>query len=602
MTSSTRRPARPLLTFFVGGATLLLTHCGGGVRPPVPMTGGSAGSDSLPSCPAVTSDPPPPVLECSLAAAGTVPTLDDFDDGDLVLRPVEQRVGTWYSFTDESAGCAKLRVEKADASPALHFTGGGFSKWGAGFGVSLAWSMAQSGMCTYDLSVYSGVRFRARGNATLRMNIPSRESAFRSAGGDCPDSEGCYDQQGRNIALSADFREFEIPFCSLAQRGFGAPLGPLDRTQTTNLNFLVQSTANFDVWLDDIEFIPWRDGQTRDCRVLCPTDELTLGVTPRPGETSLDQETTGVRLSTFEQPTKDCGPITRRYFSYIPESLAPGSDAPVVIVLHGLGADAESMRSFITQGRFERLAERDGFIVVYGNAAPGSATVAERPNGGGFRKDSSGADQLDDFAYLKQIIDDLVSRGAISGKNPLFLSGLSDGGGMAHLAALHDPTRYRGLAELMPYPGPTVPMPAASGGFALRRVLLGYSFTDPAMTAGYASQLAPLGLAWAAALGLSAEEQNAPRTSALPDVVKEGADYRGTLANVLLTRDSQAEQLDYGSDAAAAQVRVVRFDHAGHLWPVANPPDREQEIAEFGLRNQDMDMSDVVWEFFRSSL
>jgi poly(3-hydroxybutyrate) depolymerase len=145
-------------------------------------------------------------------------------------------------------------------------------------------------------------------------------------------------------------------------------------------------------------------------------------------------------------------------------------------------------------------------------------------------------------------------------------------------------------------------MPAASGGFALRRVLLGYSFTDPAMTAGYASQLAPLGLAWAAALGLSAEEQNAPRTSALPDVVKEGADYRGTLANVLLTRDSQAEQLDYGSDAAAAQVRVVRFDHAGHLWPVANPPDREQEIAEFGLRNQDMDMSDVVWEFFRSSL
>jgi poly(3-hydroxybutyrate) depolymerase len=196
----------------------------------------------------------------------------------------------------------------------------------------------------------------------------------------------------------------------------------------------------------------------------------------------------------------------------------------------------------------------------------------------------------------------LASRGAISGKNPVFLTGLSDGGGMTHLAALHDPTRYRGIAELMPYPGPTVPMPAASAGFALRRVLLGYSLTDPGMTAGYAKLLAPLGPAWAAALRLSSEEQNAPRTTALPDLVKEGADYQGTLPNALLTRDSHAEQIDYGSDPAAGQVRVVSLDHGGHLWPVANPRDREQEIAEFGFRNRDIDMSDLVWEFFRSSL
>ena len=563
---------------------------------------GSAGSDPLPSCPVVAGDPPPRVLECSLAASGTSPTLDDFNDGDLVLRSLEQRVGSWYSFTDETAGCAKLSVEKVDASPALHFAGGGFSKWGAGFGVALAWSLAQSGLCTYDVSAYSGVRFRARGNAGVRLNVPSRESAFQSAGGGCPDSEGCFDQQGRNFTLSAEFQEFEIPFCSLTQAGFGSPLGPLDRTQTTNLNFLVQTKGNFDVWLDDIEFIPWRDGQTRDCRAVCPADELPLGITPRPGDTWLDQEATHVRLSTFEQTTKDCGPVTRRYLSYVPQSLAAGSAAPVVIVLHGYGADAETMRSYITQGRFEALAERDGFIVVYGNAAPGVGTVPERPNGGGFRKDSSGQSQVDDFAYLQKIIDDLASRGVISGKNPVFLAGLSDGGGMTHLAALHDPTRYQGIAELMPYPGPTVAMPAANGGFALRRVLLGYSLTDPAMAADYATQLAPLGPAWAAALGLSPAEQQAPRTSALPDLVKEGADYSGMLPNALLTRDSQAEELDYGSDPAAPQVRVLRFDHSGHLWPVPTPNDREQEIGEFGFRNQDMDMSDVVWEFFRSSL
>jgi len=203
---------------------------------------------------------------------------------------------------------------------------------------------------------------------------------------------------------------------------------------------------------------------------------------------------------------------------------------------------------------------------------------------------------------LQKIIADLTTRATISGKNPVFLTGLSDGGGMTHMAALRDPTRYRGIAELMPYPGSTVPMPTADGGFGLRRVLLGYSLTDPGMTAGYATLLAPLGPAWAAALGLSSAEQNAPRTSTLPDRVKEGADYRGSLPNALLTRDSHVEQIDYGGDAARAQVRVLRFDHAGHLWPAANPPDRDQELAEFGLRNQDIDMSDMVWEFFRSSL
>jgi len=573
------------------------------VRPSVPSTGSSAGAaGSLPSCPAIPSDPPPRLLDCSFAAPGTQPGVDDFNDGDLLLRSVEKRVGSWYSFTDNTTGCAQLGVENGDSSPALHFSGGGFTRWGAGFGVALAWSLAQSGLCTYDVSAYSGVRFRARGNTTVRMNVPSRKSAFQSAGGDCPDSEGCFDQQGRNLTLSADFQTFEIPFCSLAQAGFGSPLGPLDRTQITNLNFLVQSKGNFDVWLDDIELVPWQDGQTRDCSAVCPSSEVPLGISPRPSDSWLDQDATNVRLSTFEQPTKDCGPVTRRYLSYIPKSLAKKSSAPVVIVLHGLGADAESMRTYITQGRFETLAERDGFIVVYGNAAPGNATVPERPNGGGFRKDLSGQSQVDDFAYLQQIIDDLASRAVISGKNPVFLTGLSDGGGMTHLAALHDPTRYRGIAELMPYPGATVPMPAASSGFALRRVLLGYSLTDPGISAGYAAQLAPLGPAWAAAVGLSPAEQSAPQTTALPDLVKEGADYRGTLANALATRDSQGEQLDYGNDPARAQVRVVRFDHAGHLWPVASPNDREQDLAEFGIRNQDMDMSDVVWEFFRSSL
>lgn len=597
----TSRIGSPSLVAF-GVVGLLLTHCGGtgsSASPRAPEAA-PAGS-STPSCPARVS-PPPPVLECSATGGGAEPLVDDFNDDNLFLPSNEHRVGEWYSFTDETTGCATLGVERADGSPALHFSGGGFGAWGSGFGTAFAWSDAARGLCTYDATAFSGIRFRAKGNASLRMNVASRASAFVSKGGTCPDSEGCFDQHGRNIVLSPDFQTLEVAFCSLTQVGFGVPLGNLDLTKLTNLNFLVETRGNFDVWLDDLELIPWPDGTPRACAAVCPADELPPGVQPRPTKTTLDERVTGVHLSTFAQPTKDCGPITRRYLSYIPGRLGPKSDAPVVIVLHGLGADAETMREYITLGRFEALADRDGFVVAYGNAAPSATTVAERPNGGGFRKDPTTLAQVDDFVYLEMLIADLVARGTISGNNPIFLAGLSDGGGLAHMAALKAPTRFKGIAEIMPFPGPKVPLPLAQAGFTLQRVLVAYSESDPAMEDGYPAQLAKLGPAWAAALNLGAEAQRSPRATTLPNTVKEGTGYRGSAPSAKRTLDSRAQQLDYGSASGGPQVRVVRFDHAGHLWPVANPPDREQELKQFGFRNRDMDMSDVVWEYFRSSL
>ena len=47
--------------------------------------------------------------------------------------------------------------------------------------------------------------------------------------------------------------------------------------------------------------------------------------------------------------------------------------------------------------------------------------------------------------------------------------------------------------------------------------------------------------------------------------MNEGADYQGTLPNVLLTRNSRAEQIDYGSDPTKAQIRVLSFDHASGM-------------------------------------
>lgn len=546
---------------------------------------------------------PPPLLDCAARADGSSPIVDDFETGTLFLPPAEGRIGEWYTYTDGTTGCIRSEVVADGSSQVLHVSGGGFTARGAGFGTTWDWSGAQQGVCAYDLSAYSGIRFRARGNAWLRVTIPNRETTARSAGGTCPDDASCFDAHGRNVVLTAEYQEFVLPFCAFATQGWGPVSGPPDLTSATNLNFFINTTSNFDVWIDDIALVPRSADAGAECGPLCPADELAVGIAPAPTVTTLDQAGTGVHLYTFPQSTKDCGTVTRRYLAYVPPSLSDPAtgptSAPILIVLHGSGVDAETMRNG-TQARFEALAAQDGFIVVYGNAAPNGTTVPAFPNGGSFRRDAGA--EVDDVAYLQLIAADLVARGIITGTNPVFLTGHSDGGGMAYIAGLRDPSRYRGLGLIMPFPGSPPPLPVAMPGSTIRRVVLSYTPGDPGMPAGFPTQLVPAGPAWAQAIGVPADEIAAPIQTELPDLVKEGDGYTGSVANALATEDSAAETIDYGIDPSGPMCRVIRFNHAGHLWPMPNPDDNDALIGMFGFRNQDMDMADVLWSFFKSAL
>ena len=403
--------------------------------------------------------------------------MDDFESGTLFLPPAEGRIGQWSTYTDGTSGCIRSEVVVDASSQALHVSGGGFTAMGAGFGTVWDWSDAQQGVCTYDLSAYSGIRFRARGNAWLRVTIPSRETTPQSAGGTCPNDASCFDAHGRNVVLTADYQDFVLPFCTFAPQGWGPVSGPLDLSGATSLNFFINTTSNFDVWIDDIALVPRSmDAGSAMCGPLCPVDQLAVGIVPAPTVTTLDQAGTGVHLYTFPQSTKDCGTVTRRYLAYVPPTLTASSSgstsAPIVIVLHGSGVDAETMRT-VTQARFETLAAQDGFIVVYGNAAPNSTTVPAFPNGGNFRRDADA--EIDDVGYLRMIVADLASRGTITGTNPVFLAGHSDGGGMAYIAGLRDPSRYLGLGLIMPFPGSPPPLPVPTVGSTIQRVLLSYT-------------------------------------------------------------------------------------------------------------------------------
>jgi polyhydroxybutyrate depolymerase len=307
----------------------------------------------------------------------------------------------------------------------------------------------------------------------------------------------------------------------------------------------------------------------------------------------------GVQVFTFDQATVSCGLVTRRYLVHVPESLAAAAPVPVVIGLPGQGSNAESLREFQAKGVFDQLADRDGFIMVYGNGLPTPYNFAGLPNSGEFRSEygqlSGGVDELD---YLQRIVDDLQARQLIRGDNPIYLVGHSNGGGLALSATRQHPERYAGVAAFMPYVGDAPAAPDDLQGSHLTRVMFVVSLTDPAFPTNYAKRVqTPLAEAYGRALGLAPSALASPTSTTIPDTVQEGADYAGTSPLIIATRQSTALRLDWSS--AHGKLRVFQLDHAGHFWPTPRNDDPSAVLQTYGLRNQDLDGAIEVWRFFR---
>lgn len=308
-----------------------------------------------------------------------------------------------------------------------------------------------------------------------------------------------------------------------------------------------------------------------------------------------------LRVHTFEQMTTSCGRVQRRYVAYVPRALPPRSAAPVLIVLHGRGASAEAMMTFQTRGTFNRIADAYGLVVAYGNGLPTSFNIDGLPNSGRWRSEETElASTVDELAYLGRITEDLEARAVIAGGNDVYLVGQSNGGGMALSAARQRPDAYIGVAAFMPFVGfsPVAPRPLA--GAHLTHVMFAYSQADPGLPPGYASEvLVPLAREWGRALGISDAEIKAPAETRLDDVIEEGADRPPADDASLPTRDSTVRRLDACS--ANGALRQLVFDHAGHFWPTREYFDPPPLLAEFGLRNQDIEGADEVWRFFRET-
>jgi hypothetical protein len=188
-----------------------------------------------------------------VAAGGSSPLLDDFEDGDDALAPLEQRAGFWrWARESDAPGTAPalIPVPRADGNGrnklALHVKGGRLFDWGATVEVNFR-------PPCYDASRYVGIKLQARGPGRVFVALREMGVIPLAEGGSC--QRDCHNPHVAKLELSSDWRSYEVRWADLRQRGVDTPA--LDASRLHSVAFLIRAEDTpYDVWLDDVRFVP----------------------------------------------------------------------------------------------------------------------------------------------------------------------------------------------------------------------------------------------------------------------------------------------------------------------------------------------------------
>jgi polyhydroxybutyrate depolymerase len=249
--------------------------------------------------------------------------------------------------------------------------------------------------------------------------------------------------------------------------------------------------------------------------------------------------------------------VEREYRVHLPAAASGRPDA-LVLVLHGGGGTAAGIAAHT---RFDRVADRGGFIVVY-PAARNRYWLDARP----------GYERGDDVAFLRLLADTLRRQHGIPAHR-VFAAGISNGAMMSYRLACEAPGSVAAIGVV------AGAMPAAlrnSCAGAAPAALVALHGTEDRLVPfdGGGSLLAvPASVSlWAARAGCGAAT-----TSDSIDAVRDGT---------LVIR------MVYPACAVPIEVHTIRG--GGHTWP-GGPRVRARIL---GRTTREIDAAEVLWRFF----
>ncbi len=271
-------------------------------------------------------------------------------------------------------------------------------------------------------------------------------------------------------------------------------------------------------------------------------------------------------INTTNGKIKSSGKL-RRYLLYIPDSYDPNTPTPLVISIHGFVQWPAHQR---TLSGWNKVADKHGFVVVY----PQGTGFPLRWNAQPIKVKPEAMEQ--ELQFFSDLIDYLVKEYNID-RSRIYVNGMSNGGGMAHLLACKFSDRITaigGVAGAYLYPWescrPARPVP----------VIAFHGTDDPivpyyggrTITPYHNYEFEPI-YEWAA--NWARRNGCADDPESIPPV--------GEVSGVRYTNCNEN-----------AEVVLYTVNGGGHTWPGGD------ELPKWltGHTNQDINATEIMWEFF----
>jgi polyhydroxybutyrate depolymerase len=280
-------------------------------------------------------------------------------------------------------------------------------------------------------------------------------------------------------------------------------------------------------------------------------------------------------------PESRCESLThagrqRTYRLYVPKRLH--DPAPLIFVLHGGSGSGANMELMTRQG-FNRMADRDGALVVYPDG------VGRNWNDGrsGVRSQAM-EENVDDVGFFRTLVHDLSARYHVDAKR-VYSTGISNGGFMSFRLACDAADVFAAIApaasnlsqDTGPHCKPSRPVSVA--------ILNG---TDDPIVPWAGGQVGALGIR----RGLAWSSEKTLETWAALDGCRERSDDQVTDK---MENDGTSVVLHVRSQCnAGSEVRLYEIRGGGHTWPGGAKYLTEGLV---GKTSQELDGAREVWEF-----
>ena len=281
-----------------------------------------------------------------------------------------------------------------------------------------------------------------------------------------------------------------------------------------------------------------------------------------------------VTLAAPVSETLKSGGDLRNYWLVRPEGLEKTKPAPLLMVLHGSAGSGEDMMT-VTQRGFERLADKEKFVVVYPDA------LERRWN------DQGGT--VDDVGFLLAIVDKLVADGLVD-KNRIYVAGISNGGMMAQRLACEQADRIAGIATVAG--GLPEPLQATCKPARALPVLVIHGMEDPIVP-------------WSG--GAVAGFEDFGKVLSARETAKFWAANNRCGDGGVIAAEPDRDPKDgtrvkmevFASCPAGAAVKLAAVEGGGHTWPGGYQYLPERFI---GRTSQDVDANMLIWDFFKGGV